>query len=435
MGATWTAEQVLALAPDSSSVSAAKALATPAKWSSTGAAESLLWGLCQGSGKTPYQTVVDLGGPAYKCSCPSRKFPCKHALALMLTWSAGQVPDAAEPADFAKAWRDSREERAAKPVKPRGERDEAGAAKRAEQRATRVADGLQELDRWLKDQVRGGLASTAQRGYRHFDTVAARMVDAQAPGIAGTLRQLASVPTSGEGWPARLLGEYAMLHLLVRAHENLPDLPADLAAVVRSRVGYTVSREDVLATPAVNDGWHVVASRDLLDGKIATRRVWLAGTSIGRFALLLLFSPGNNGFGGSPDADLVPGTVVTADLHFYPGQQRAVVGTRYADPAVGGRPARTSTIAEVQDAYAAALETDPWLTAFPAVVEATPEFISERWQLRDEAGLTVPLITGSIDPWRLLAVSGGHPVAVAGEWTPRGLVPLTTWADDSAVML
>jgi uncharacterized Zn finger protein len=25
---------------------------------------------------------VDLSGPAFRCTCPSRKFPCKHGLAL-----------------------------------------------------------------------------------------------------------------------------------------------------------------------------------------------------------------------------------------------------------------------------------------------------------------------------------------------------------------
>lgn len=34
--------------------------------------EAAVWGLCQGSGKDPYQTQIDLIGPAFRCSCPSR---------------------------------------------------------------------------------------------------------------------------------------------------------------------------------------------------------------------------------------------------------------------------------------------------------------------------------------------------------------------------
>lgn len=80
----WTTEQVEGAAPDSSSIAAARKLARPGPWSDTGSSETLLWGKCQGSGRTPYQVSVDLTGPAFRCSCPSRKFPCKHALALML---------------------------------------------------------------------------------------------------------------------------------------------------------------------------------------------------------------------------------------------------------------------------------------------------------------------------------------------------------------
>ncbi len=81
---------MLALAPDAASQRAAAGLGPP-RWSGAGAAGDLVWGLCAGSAKQPYQAIVDLAGPAYKCSCPSRKFPCKHALALLLNWSAGAV--------------------------------------------------------------------------------------------------------------------------------------------------------------------------------------------------------------------------------------------------------------------------------------------------------------------------------------------------------
>ena len=105
---------MLALAPDPSSQSPARSLSTPAAWSGTGAFETLVWGHCRGSGAKPYQTVVDLAGPAYRCSCPSRKFPCKHALGLLLLWAADSVPDAEEPADFAAVWAAGREGRATK---------------------------------------------------------------------------------------------------------------------------------------------------------------------------------------------------------------------------------------------------------------------------------------------------------------------------------
>ena len=325
---------MLALAPDSAASIAARRLAHPGPWSQTGTAADLLWGSCAGSGATPYRTIVDRSGPATTCTCPSRKLPCKHALGLLLLWATGAVPDLEPAAPDALAWKEARDARAASAAtrRPRGERDEQAAAKRAEQRAGRVGAGLEELEMWLRDQVRSGLSAAAGT-YGHADAVAARMVDAQAPGIAGMLRRLSTVPASGDGWPERLLAGYGRLHLLARAHRQLDALPGGLVATVRSHIGYPVTRESVLAEPAVTDDWLVLGTRDLLDGAIPARRIWLRGHDSGRFALLLIFDP-SGGFGDSPDAALVPGTAVRADLHFYPGRPplRAVVGQRHGEP-------------------------------------------------------------------------------------------------------
>jgi hypothetical protein len=432
--ARWSADSVLALSPDASSQRAASTLVGPASWRGSGAAGELVWGLCAGSGKNPYQTVVDLAGPAYKCSCPSRKFPCKHALALLLVWAGGAVPEQGEPADFARAWQASRATRAVTTPRPKTSQDGPAAARRSEQRARRVAAGLAELETWLQDQVRAGLSGARADGYRHAEAIAARMVDAQAPGVAGALRRLSVIPASGDGWPGRLLGEYAQLHLLTRAHDRLDALPPGLGAVVRSRIGYTTSREDVLASPAVTDHWQVLAVRDLLDAPIPARRVWLRGRDTGRCALLLTFAVDGN-FGRNIDAVLTPGRAIHADLHYYPGQPpiRAVTGTRHGEPAAAGRPEPAGDVTGLLRDWAAALERDPWLTEWPALLAGTP-VPGDRWHLVDSSGTALPLL-GQESLWPLLAISGGHPVTVAGEWSPAGLTPLTAWHGDRAVQL
>ena len=450
----------------------------------------MLWGLCAGSGKNPYQVVVDLGGPAYKCSCPSRKFPCKHALGLLLNWAHGTVPEESAPADFAAAWLADRRARAEKAEKsvvrtdpadsgsPAGSGPVAGQAaaarqarQRAEQRAERVANGLAELRSWLRDQVLVGLsAAAAGPGGRaasargHADEIAARMIDAQAPGVAGVLRGLSEVPGSGEGWPGRLLGEYAQLQLLARAHQRLGDLPPELAATVRSRIGYPTSRADVLARPAVTDLWAVLGVRDLVDGNVPGRRIWLRGRDSGRWAMLLTFAaPGGGGrfgaAGGWQDPDtarLRPGTELRASLHYYPGQPalRAAAGERQAQPVRAQRPVPAGDADALLAGYATGLEQDPWLTVWPALLTGTPVPPGagapgvgaprggasgggpqgNRWRLIDRAGAALPLADRE-SLWTLLAVSGGHPVTVAGEWHPDGLLPLTVWHGDRAVAL
>jgi SWIM zinc finger len=433
----WSTGSVLALAPDTPSQRAAAGLAGASPWSCWGASGDLVWGACAGSGKDPYQVAVDLAGPAYRCSCPSRKFPCKHALGLLLNWADGRVPEQAEPADQARAWRASRAARLT-PVtaKTPAVKNAAAAARRSRQRAERVAAGLAELQMWLCDQIRAGLSGLpGAGGHQHAEQIAARMVDAQAPGVANALRRLSPIPVSGDGWPGRLLAEYAQLHLLARAYGQLDVLPAGLGAVVRSRVGFAVSRDDVLASPAVGDRWLVLALRDVDEPPIPARRIWLRGRDTGRFALLVLYAVQGN-FAGVRDAALTPGTELHAGLHYYPGQPplRVAIGARRAEAPAAAPPEAAGDVATLLSGWAAALEQDPWLTEWPALLTGTPVQAGDRWYLADSSGAALPLL-GRESLWRLLAVSGGHPVTVAGEWSPAGLTALTVWHGDQAVQL
>src|ERR1700677_4854110 len=95
-----TRSAIEALAPDQSALAAASALLKPAKWPLRARAERLIWGECQGSGAHPYRVAADIEDRGSKCTCPSRKFPCKHALALMWmfvenepVFQTGDVPD------------------------------------------------------------------------------------------------------------------------------------------------------------------------------------------------------------------------------------------------------------------------------------------------------------------------------------------------------
>ncbi|MET7462415.1 SWIM zinc finger family protein, partial [Nonomuraea sp. NPDC005501] len=82
---------------------------------------------------------------------------------------------------------------------------------------------------------------------------------------------------------------------------------------------------------------------------------------------------------------------------------------------------------EAMDEVAAALAADPWTDSWPLVLAGV---VPGRTHLGG-----FPLHRSAYDPWRLMAVSGGHPVTVAAEWTPYGLRPLTTWADDGTVVI
>lgn len=158
------------------------------------------------------------------------------------------------------------------------------------------------------------------------------MVDAQAPGLAARVRELGSIPASGPGWPARLLEECALLHLLDSAWLGISRLPEPLAATVRTRVGLTASAEG----PPIRDKWLVLAQYDTPDGKIVTRRIWLHGRDSGRAAMLLSFGAA----GRSPGLALPVGVTIDAEITPYPGmgRLRAELGRQFGVPSPAGTP-------------------------------------------------------------------------------------------------
>ena len=421
---------VLALAPDEAGRKAGRALAVPGLWDAAGHDAGAAWGRVRGSGREPYRVALDVAdAPAWTCSCPSRKQPCKHALGLLLLYTRGHLAVGARPVEVGE-WLEGRAERASRAAAKleRGRRgevaDPAAQERRRARREANVAAGIVDLERWLDDLVRGGLAAASSRSWASWDEAGARLVDAQAPALASRVRALGRAAHSGPGWPDRLLGQLGGLHLVLEGWRRLGDLPPELAAEVRTQVGFPTARADVLATRPVRDRWDVLAAVVNDDGTLATRRVWLRGRSVGGWALLLDTGPS----GASFDVDVVVGTTIDADVHRYPAAagHRSLVGERHGD-ATGIEVLDGSEVADALAADALALAASPWVPQTPVCLGAVvPVAGEDRWSVVDARGDGMPLGRPS---WQVLALSGGHPVAVVGEWDGHRLEPLSCFAD------
>ncbi|GAA2895242.1 hypothetical protein GCM10010443_68320 [Actinoplanes cyaneus] len=415
----WSLAQAESLAPDAAALKRARAVS--GQFGPTGLLDGILWGLCRG-----YRVAADLAGPAFTCSCPSFQAPCKHAVGLLLRWA--ETGAGADPApEWVTKWQAMRAARA-KP-KEAGTPDPAAAAKRARERAERVAGGMTELRRWLDDQVEQGLAGLGRRGHQAFEPMAARLVDAQAPGVASAVRRLGGIAGIGPQWADRLLGELAMLHLVVAGHDRLAALDPATAATVRSRIGFPTPAEEVLAGPRVTDRWQVLGRHDTDDGALTTRRTWLHGSSTARFALVLSFAaPGQ-----SLTTDLVPGTEFRGDLCFYPGAAplRALVASRDSAAEPFGSPDGAGPVRAALSRWSALLAAEPFRYDGPMLLaQVTP---TADGCLVDPSGDALPLAAGQREPWWLLAAAGGRPATVAGEWSPGGLRPLAAWVEGEFV--
>ncbi len=435
-----TTEAVLALAPDASSAKAAQGLLSPSGWPSLGASDAAVWGECQGSGAKPYQTQVDLAGPAFRCSCPSRKFPCKHGLALLLMRARQPASfGASEPPAWVAEWLGNRAEKAQKQEQkaveraaaPPAEASPEAAEKREAQRWQRITAAAQDLQRWLADQVARGLGALDDETLANWQTQARRLVDARAPGLGQRVLAAAADVRRGVDWPEQTLQRLGLLQLACEGLARREQLPAALQADLRTVAGWPLDRADVLEQGEhVLDRWTVLgAITEERDDKLTERRVWLQGERSGRRAWLLDHAFGGRGF---EQAWLV-GTSVETALAFFPGA--AALRAIAAEPLSVTGQARwpeTTTEAEWQ-AIAQRFAANPWTSLHPmALANAVPLRQRENVAVVT-AGRALPVALPDTEAWTLLGIAGGRPLRLMGEWDGRAFAPLSAWGPDGAI--
>lgn len=433
----WSIQRVEQLAPDPASLKAAQGTAKPAKWANLGHDTRLVWGECQGSGSSPYQVRADLVDVTYKCSCPSRKLPCKHTLALLLLLAGGAVKEGAPP-EFVNEWAANRAKRAearqAKAAAPEKEVDKEAQAKRVEKRESRIGEGLAQLETWLADIVADGLATTRAQGESFWEKMAARLVDAQAPGLARRVRELGWAAASRE-WQTELLAGIARLQLLIDGYRALDRLSAPLAAEVRSLIGWTQDQDQLRQRDGVRDHWHVVARRQVHDETLTTQMTWLHGTNSRRYALVLEFAVGSQPL----PVNYSVGQVLDAELVFFDGEPatRALERARH-----GSEPRRVelpggADVVGMQSAFATLLALNPYIDRMPFVLAGVrPVFAAEgRLLLRDEAGRSVLVAPTCKHQWELIALSGGRSLRLFGEWNGRTFDPYCVQSDTDLFIL
>ena len=427
MTRVWTSDQAASLAPDASALKAAQGLASARKWPSLGHDDDFVWGLAQGSGKEPYQVVVELAGPAFKCSCPSRKFPCKHGLGLLLLW-AGQ-PGAVAASDrppWVAEWAARRSERVAKQEAKAAVQaetapiDPAAQAKRREKREANIQRGIHQLEGWMADLARQGLAAVTTAGYAFCEEPTRRLVDAQATGLARRVRALGAVNRSGPDFEERATVALGRLHLAATGYRRRGELSDEWQAELAGQIGWTVDQEELRTRPGIKDRWLVGGQTVTEEERLLARATYLFGTS-GRVAQLLEFTA----VGQPSVSPLAPGRWCEAELVFFPGVQplRALLKTQPRD--VPAEPLHfCEQCAGVISAHAARLAVNPLAEPLPVLVQFTPVRSGGHWWLRDAGGAALPVAPAFARGWELAACSGGEPLGLAGLWDGFDFLPL-----------
>jgi SWIM zinc finger len=454
-----TKDKIEQLAPDQASLGAALKLMKPTTWPTLARNDdsALLWGECQGSGATPYRVIVSPADVGYKCTCPSRKFPCKHVLTVM--WMHCEKPDRFEQGpspDWVQDWLSRRRPKASakppvvtadpqskpvtsirtalaeaaeeeKPADPKAiARAEAQRQRLREEREASVRAGLDDLDRWILDQLNLGLAGFAQRAAQSTKTLSTRLVDAKAQGLAGRLEALAAdVYRVPEQMRADLAFErLATLSLITSAYRHQTRLPAPVQADVRRVTSWTLRREELLAdaqAPRLAGDWIVAATRsEVQPDKLRRLETWLLHAAPPKdapaVALLIDFVPVSGGAASSP---FFAGETLSAEVVFYPSATplRALIATRTPSSAETIKwPEFSVGLPAALADYENTLARQPWIDYWPLRASALSieRQSVQQLALADTDGHSVPIERSQTDA--LTPLLGLGPISTLFMW-------------------
>ena len=287
--------------------------------------------------------------------------------------------------------------------------------------------GMEELEIWLQDVLMMGLAALSQQSYEYFESVAARLVDAQAPGLGNLVKALPASMT-GDDWQLRCLDKIGHIYLILKAFRKLERWPTDFQEELKGLAGIYIKKDVLEAQKGITDTWEVVGKVTESQDRLEVQRLWLWGHQSKQFALLLDFA-----FGKQPFANnYSPGTALLGELVFYPAMLPMRAHLKLPVQIQSGE----GVLTPAQDfetfltVYAEALSISPFISIYPAWVGGVRVYAKdEKLLLLSEQGAIIPVHPAFQRTWELLAVSGGKPLSVFGEWADNQLLPLGTMTD------
>lgn len=293
-----------------------------------------------------------------------------------------------------------------------------------------VQAGIEELRQWLGDRLQLGWATPPSS--QEWAIITAHMVDAKAPGLARRLRSLAAL--AQQGFPPLFFEELGKLWLLLESYENLAALPPALAQEVRSQLGQTQKKAQLQQRPGLPGLWIVLGRvRDAESTGATTlkrQRTWLWGQQQQTFALLLDYVHHRQSL---PD-DKPPGSSWTGEVVFYDGalRQRALLKQAQRVPTPKLHLRAYPCLEEGLNAYAQTLAQNPWCDRIPLSLHQIQPLNAGR-QLRDSSGQSLPLSPDFQQGWQLMALSGGQPLSLFGEWDGCSYLPLAVISPERLV--
>ena len=163
-----------------------------------------IWGSAQEAASADY---IDEDNPVFRCTCPSRQFPCKHSLALMYEMLAKkefgicEVPEDILKKREKKQAKENKANEAAKPEsemteeeKQKAEKKKASAARTAKNAKVKKLksqiEGLDMVEKVVNELMAAGLGTIGGASLKTYQQLAKQMGDYYLPGPQRLCNQL-----------------------------------------------------------------------------------------------------------------------------------------------------------------------------------------------------------------------------------------------------
>lgn len=196
-----TEQYVTSIAPNPAAVKNAKKISNSGGFVRLCASsdDSFYMGECKGSGSSNYITSADFADaskPVYRCSCPSRQFPCKHSLALLFEMAAGK---SFTPCEIPEDILQKRKKLEAKAEKAQSQSEEDKAAPKAPPKVNKAArtkklkkqlEGLNMTQELVNSLLNSGLGAMGGNSVSAYRDLAKQLGDYYLPGPQAYINEL-----------------------------------------------------------------------------------------------------------------------------------------------------------------------------------------------------------------------------------------------------
>lgn len=443
----WDISKIKDALDNPSSLRRAGMLAKSSKWADLSTNYELIWGLCTVLEHQHYAVGVHLLTGQYQCNCMAKNM-CKHVAGILMLYlkssalfkhqnapkhlqqwqQSGSLPSGGNTKSSVLSKRKINENKAALDKE-----------KRWQKRLQLMDDGIDALDYWLQDMVRQGLANVPVEQTDFWDFMAAKMMDAKLPALSSYLKETAQLIQQHSDWTELLVHRMGSLYTWVAAFKNRANMPENMQHNLYRSLGKTSLRKAVTEQGiAVKDKWLTVGIRmgETVDKQVY-RRVWLQGMDSSKMALIEDYSYYKNPF----EHQYQLGTVLDSKLFYYDylPQQRAILEhPEQRLPAAIISWQGYPDFEAAQYAFHQNMQQHPWMRLFPMLIDQLSFFINKNNALNccDNNNNLIPLESVSeASKWQLMAVSGGSPVCIMGEWDGWRLQPLAILQDAKFILL